>query len=43
MVEPFILHRAVVTLDVGVLLGRARLNVLDGDVAFFWPRSAACN
>ena len=34
LVEPFVPDRAVVALDIGVLLELAGLDVLDGDAAF---------
>jgi hypothetical protein len=37
LVEPFMPHCAVVTLDVGVLLGLAGLDVLNGDAALLCP------
>ena len=37
LVEPFMPNRAVVTLDVGVLLGLAGLDVLDANSAFLGP------
>ena len=34
---PFMAHRAIVALDIGVLLGLARLDLCDGDTSFLSP------
>lgn len=37
LIQPFMPDRAVVALDVGVLLGLSRLNVRQGDTLLFSP------